>query len=73
MLAIAQTIMLAQGWRRRIAGFAAGACGALAMAPFDMFFALAIPMVCAVWLIDGAGRSPGGTTGRAICAGRPAS
>ena len=69
MLAIAQTIMLSQGWRRRLIGFGAGACGALAMAPFDIFIALAIPMVGAVWLIDGASRSPSGTTGRATLAG----
>ena len=41
MLAIAQTIMLSEGWRRRLIAFAAGAAGALAMAPFDIFPALA--------------------------------
>ena len=60
MLAIAQTIMLSEGWRRRLIAFAAGAAGALAMAPFDIFPALAIPMVCAVWLIDGSSQVGGG-------------
>jgi apolipoprotein N-acyltransferase len=41
--------------------FAAGAGGALAMAPFNIFLALLVPLVTAVWLLDGtaeAGRSP---------------
>ncbi len=33
--------------------FGAGAAGALAMAPFDIFPALALTMTIAVWLIDG--------------------
>ena len=57
MLAIAQTIILAGGWRRRLIAFAAGACGALAMAPFDIFPALCVPMMVSVWLIDGCGRA----------------
>jgi apolipoprotein N-acyltransferase len=53
MLAIAASIILASGWRRRLIALAAGATGALAMAPFNFFPALAIPMTVAVWLIDG--------------------
>ncbi len=53
MLALAASIILATGWRRRLIALAAGATGALAMAPFNFFPALAIPMTVAVWLIDG--------------------
>lgn len=53
MQAIATTIILASGWRRRLIAFLAGATGALAMAPFDFFPALIIAMTTAVWLIDG--------------------
>ena len=53
MLALAASIILASGWRRRLIALAAGATGALAMAPFNFFPALAIPMTVAVWLIDG--------------------
>jgi apolipoprotein N-acyltransferase len=53
MLALAASIILATGWRRRLIALAAGATGALAMAPFNIFPALAIPMSVAVWLIDG--------------------
>ncbi len=53
MLALATSIILASGWRRRLIAVAAGATGALAMAPFNFFPALAIPMTVAVWLIDG--------------------
>ena len=51
--AIATAIKLASGWRRRFIAFAAGATGALAMAPINFFPALIIPMTVAVWLIDG--------------------
>jgi apolipoprotein N-acyltransferase len=53
MLRIAETIMLADGWRRRFIACGAGACGALAMAPIDFFPAMLIPMTIAVWLLDG--------------------
>jgi apolipoprotein N-acyltransferase len=53
MLALAASIILASGWRRRLIALTAGATGALAMAPFNFFPALAIPMTVAVWLIDG--------------------
>jgi len=53
MLRIAETIMLADGWRRRLIACAAGAAGALAMAPVDFFPAMIIPMTIAVWLLDG--------------------
>jgi len=53
-MAFADRIILSWGWGRRGLAFAAGACGALAMAPFDFFPAFFIPMVTAVWLLDGA-------------------
>jgi apolipoprotein N-acyltransferase len=53
MLALAASIILSSGWRRRLIALVAGATGALAMAPFNFFPALAIPMTVAVWLIDG--------------------
>ncbi|MGH6935258.1 MAG: apolipoprotein N-acyltransferase, partial [Methylocella sp.] len=53
MLVLAASIILSSGWRRRLIALAAGATGALAMAPFNFLPALAIPMTVAVWLIDG--------------------
>jgi apolipoprotein N-acyltransferase len=53
MLATATAVALASGWRRFIVAFVTGAAGALAMAPFDFFPALMIPMTAAIWLIDG--------------------
>jgi apolipoprotein N-acyltransferase len=49
----ADQIMLAWGWRRRLIALAAGAVGALAMAPLDIWPALAISLPIGVWLIDG--------------------
>jgi apolipoprotein N-acyltransferase len=56
-MALADRIILSFGWRRRLAAFVAGAVGALAMAPFDLFPALIVPMVVAVWLIDGSSQA----------------
>jgi apolipoprotein N-acyltransferase len=53
MRRIAIAVTLARGWRRAVTAFIAGAAGALAMAPFDFFPAIAIPMTAAIWLIDG--------------------
>ncbi len=53
MLRIAETVMLADGWRRRLIACGAGAVGALAMAPVDFFPAMIVPMTIAVWLLDG--------------------
>ena len=52
-MALADRIILSFGWRRRLIAFIAGAAGALAMAPLDLFPALMIPMTAAVWLMDG--------------------
>lgn len=41
------------GWRRALAALAAGAAGALAMAPFHVLPALAVSFTILVWLLDG--------------------
>jgi apolipoprotein N-acyltransferase len=53
LLAAADWVILSWGWRRRIAALAAGAAGALALSPFGLWPLMAIPMVAAIWLIDG--------------------
>ncbi len=53
MQTIAAAVTRSSGWRRAAIAFATGAAGALAMAPFDFFPALTIPMTAAIWLIDG--------------------
>lgn len=53
----AHFIILSTGWQRRGLAALAGAAGALAMAPFDLFPALAVTMTVAVWLIDGDSRA----------------
>src|SRR5258708_10704357 len=52
---LADTVMLAWGWRRRLIALVAGAFAALAMAPLDIWPALALSLPVCVWLIDGAG------------------
>jgi apolipoprotein N-acyltransferase len=51
--ALAETVILAWSWRRRAIAFAAGAIGALALAPLNFLPATLVPMMAAVWLIDG--------------------
>ena len=53
MLSLADRVILASGWTRRLIALVAGAFGALAMAPVDIGPALIVPMVVAVWLLDG--------------------
>jgi apolipoprotein N-acyltransferase len=53
MFALATMIVNATGWRRGLIALAAGAIGALTQAPFDFIPAFVIPMIVAVWLIDG--------------------
>ncbi|NNM74403.1 apolipoprotein N-acyltransferase [Enterovirga aerilata] len=55
MRAIADRMVLAEGWGRGGIAFAAGALGALAMPPFGLWPALAVSLSIAVWLIDGSG------------------
>ncbi len=52
-LSLAQRVILAEGWTRRLIAFGAGAVGALAMAPFDFAPAMFVTLTIAVWLIDG--------------------
>jgi apolipoprotein N-acyltransferase len=59
-------IILADGWTRRLAAFGAGALGALALPPFDVAPAMAIPLSVAVWLIDGAAGRGGGLRAGAL-------
>ena len=72
----ADLVILSSGWRRRGIAFLAGAVGALAMAPVDFFPAMLVPMMVAVWLIDGI--APDAALGHAadllrMLKGRPAS
>ncbi len=71
MLRFAHFVLLSSGWRRRLVAASAGATGALAMAPFDLFFGLVPAMTIAVWLIDGAaaGRSRFSLAGLGAAAG----
>lgn len=62
MYPVAEFVILAGGWRRRLIAFIGGACGALALAPVNFLPAMIVPMTIAVWLIDGAAeakQSPG--------------
>lgn len=52
--ALADRVILAWGWPKRLIALAAGASGALALAPLDIWPLIVVPMTVAVWLIDGA-------------------
>ena len=54
LVALSHRVMLSHGWTRHALAFGSGAAGALAMAPFNIFPALAITLAVAVWLLDGA-------------------
>jgi apolipoprotein N-acyltransferase len=66
--ALAQSVILAWDWRRRLIAFGAGAVGALALPPFAVLPAALAPMMVAVWLIDGsaAAGASGRTTVRSV-------
>ncbi len=53
LVGIAQWVVLVWGWPRRLVALAAGALGALAMAPFGVLPALVVSLTLAVWLLDG--------------------
>lgn len=57
VLAVADAVILSSGWTRRLIAVAAGALGAVAMAPLNVTPALVVTMVVAVWLLDGASGS----------------
>jgi apolipoprotein N-acyltransferase len=60
LAAIIEGIILSWGWRRRAVAFVSGATGALALPPLSLFPLIAVPLIIAVWLIDGAQeRGPG--------------
>lgn len=70
MFAVAQYVILAESWRRRLIAFCGGAVGALALAPVGFFPAFFVPMTLSVWLLDGsAGDSLWSTLRRAAGAG----
>jgi apolipoprotein N-acyltransferase len=52
--ALAQSVILAWGWRRRVVALLAGASGAAALPPYALVPVVAIALSVAVWLIDGA-------------------
>jgi len=52
-------ITLSIGWKRYLISFSSGLIGAFAMAPINFFPAMCIPMITAVWLIDGTIHGPG--------------
>jgi apolipoprotein N-acyltransferase len=52
--ALADRVVLAWGWPRRLIALAAGATGALALPPLDLWPLIVVPMTVAVWLVDGA-------------------
>ncbi|TDX63117.1 apolipoprotein N-acyltransferase [Methylosinus sp. sav-2] len=54
-----QRIILAEGWTRRAIAFAAGAVGALALAPLDLAPAMLVTMCVSVWLLDGSASARG--------------
>lgn len=51
---LAEAVILAWGWRKRLIALFAGASGALALPPLDLWPLLVVPMTIAVWLVDGA-------------------
>ena len=56
---IAETAMLAYGWRRFLLLLVAGAIGGLSVPPFYILPALFVTMPIWVWALDGAERLPG--------------
>ena len=54
MARLAETVILAWGWRKRLIALLAGASGALALPPLDLWPLVIVPMTVAVWLLDGA-------------------
>ena len=52
--ALADHVVLAFGWPRRLIALLAGACGALTLAPFGLWPLIVVPMTAAIWLLDGA-------------------
>ncbi len=53
LVAASDAVILSFGWRRCLIALAAGATGALALSPFGLWPLMAIPMMAAIWLLDG--------------------
>ena len=49
---LARVVVLSEGWRRRLVALVCGAVGGLALPPFGLVPAIAVPMIAAVWLLD---------------------
>ncbi|MGO4669189.1 apolipoprotein N-acyltransferase [Bosea sp. 2RAB26] len=70
LAALADRVILAWGWPKRLIALVAGASGALALPPLDLWPLIVVPMTVAVWLIDGAvGTSRGARFRAAMAAG----
>lgn len=54
MQALIRSLVLADGWRRLLIAFVAGALAALALAPLNVFFVMFISLSVLVLLLDGA-------------------
>ncbi|MFJ5367623.1 apolipoprotein N-acyltransferase [Bosea sp. CER48] len=52
--ALAESVILSWGWRKRFIALLAGASGALALPPLDLWPVIIVPMTVAIWLLDGA-------------------
>ena len=57
---LANGVILSWGLRRAFIAILAGAIGALALPPFNIFAAMFVAFPLLVWLLDGAAASPGG-------------
>ena len=55
---LANGVILSWGWKRALIALAAGAIGALALPPLNVFVAMFVAFTLLVWLIDGAAGSP---------------
>ena len=64
LTSLADTVVRSRGWRRWLIAFAAGAFGALALAPVSLGPALIVTMVVAVWLVDGSASEEAGSRPR---------
>lgn len=62
---LADSVILAAGWRRRAIALATGAAGALALPPVNALPALIVSMSAALWLIDGSADRSGRRFGAA--------
>lgn len=56
---IAVSVVLLWGWKRAALAILAGAVGALALAPLNLFAAMFVSFPLLVWLLDGATGDPG--------------